>query len=116
VGIFRLAKWGNFQPALTRVSTRHAECVRHDMLHEFCSSPFPRNSPAQRSLARRKLGEFLAIRRAKPALCGLLCRTRFQAALDSDPQIDYDEPLVASIGMLDRRMVVLDKRGWEKEF
>jgi hypothetical protein len=31
-----------------------------------------RNSPAQRSLARRGLAEFLIVRRAEPALCGLV--------------------------------------------
>jgi uncharacterized protein (TIGR03435 family) len=31
-----------------------------------------RNSPAQLSLARRKLGKFLTVRMAEPALCGLL--------------------------------------------
>ena len=40
-----------------------------------------RNSPAQRSLARRKLGEFLTVWRAEPALCGLLRNSPAQRSL-----------------------------------
>jgi len=76
-----LAAW-RAEPALCGLlrNSRKTECgAIHPWLGwRLRAAPFAplRNSPAQRSLTRRKLSEFLTVRRAELALCARIRNSR----------------------------------------